>query len=389
MLSITKLKNAFQLVEKTLQLRQNERNQAFGLFLSALESLPVSDPSSFNEKVLNLPENDSLVLLSEEFAGGKLCFPSPIQSQSELDKWKHKALAQRTTAAIDGSQIEPDKNQGVFFGAIQLGWFINYHEPQRQSVKDLSFELILPPKQSDRLEFDLRKEIKQARFNGELKRAAELVQELGAEFAAESEGKFPVVFFDGSLSLSFLHNDKEKAPHLPFCLRLLAASRESCVPVLGFTENSLSFALTETLRRLRGQSERASISDASLFAQLLPAWGDRSPCFRLISDFAGDDEICFFFLRHSSQAKKPARIEIPSWVLRAGLVDELVEVILAECLVGNGYPYPIETADSVAVLQGKEREYFYDFARVSMGDNSDQSAKLKSKQSRRRAVIRT
>ena len=36
------------------------------------------------------------------------------------------------------------------------------------------------------------------------------------------------------------------------------------------------------------------------------------------------------------------------WIHRRGLLDQVLDVIRAEVVVGNGYPYAIETADSLA-----------------------------------------
>ena len=36
-----------------------------------------------------------------------------------------------------------------------------------------------------------------------------------------------------------------------------------------------------------------------------------------------------------------------------------VDIVRAECVVGNGYPYAVETADAVAVITMQDRERFY------------------------------
>ncbi len=36
-----------------------------------------------------------------------------------------------------------------------------------------------------------------------------------------------------------------------------------------------------------------------------------------------------------------------------------MDVVRAECVVGNGYPYAVETADAVAVITMQDRERFY------------------------------
>jgi hypothetical protein len=40
------------------------------------------------------------------------------------------------------------------------------------------------------------------------------------------------------------------------------------------------------------------------------------------------------------------------------LLDEIMDAVRAECVVGNGYPYALETADAAAVITSHDRERF-------------------------------
>ena len=55
----------------------------------------------------------------------------------------------------------------------------------------------------------------------------------------------------------------------------------------------------------------------------------------------------------------PARLEIPRWLLECGRADEVVALVLAEAVVGSGYPYVLEAADVTAVIQQQDRQRFY------------------------------
>jgi hypothetical protein len=61
-------------------------------------------------------------------------------------------------------------------------------------------------------------------------------------------------------------------------------------------------------------------------------------------------------------------------------------VVRAECIVGTGYPYAIETADALAVITMQDRERFYgvlqDFVRANR-INWTFSRKALSKRGRR------
>jgi isopentenyldiphosphate isomerase len=50
---------------------------------------------------------------------------------------------------------------------------------------------------------------------------------------------------------------------------------------------------------------------------------------------------------------------MPRWIVDTGQLDRVLDIVRAECVVGNGYPYPLETADAVAVLTAEDRERFY------------------------------
>ena len=41
------------------------------------------------------------------------------------------------------------------------------------------------------------------------------------------------------------------------------------------------------------------------------------------------------------------------------MLDEALDVVRAEVIAGNGYPYAIEAADAVAVISLRDREEFY------------------------------
>ena len=54
----------------------------------------------------------------------------------------------------------------------------------------------------------------------------------------------------------------------------------------------------------------------------------------------------------------------PGWRCRAGCSNpaapmRVVELVLAEVVVGGGYPYVLEAADVTAVIQQQDRQRFY------------------------------
>ena len=87
-----------------------------------------------------------------------------------------------------------------------------------------------------------------------------------------------------------------------------------------------------------------------------------------------------------SRDRVPARIEMPHWLVEEGLADDVLDLVRAECVVGSGYPYAVETADALAVISHADRERFYSlfeqFAHQS-GLSLVQARKAASKRTRR------
>ena len=57
--------------------------------------------------------------------------------------------------------------------------------------------------------------------------------------------------------------------------------------------------------------------------------------------------------------RKPVRLEMPRWMVEDGIHERVLNYVRAEVVVGVGYPYAIETADPVAVIQSQDRQQFY------------------------------
>ena len=77
---------------------------------------------------------------------------------------------------------------------------------------------------------------------------------------------------------------------------------------------------------------------------------------------------------------------MPQWILAAGRVEEILDLVRAECVVGNGYPYAVETADAVAVISQQDRQRFYALYQQFIkqeGLAMQQTRKALSKQGRR------
>lgn len=309
-----------------------------------------------------------------------LPFGRTFAHHEEARAWA-ECLRGTTTFAVDGSQLLPWRDASVPVALVQAGLFENPHAPAPRYVKDVETELVLPEDllggEPDALDarngeafgystavVHLRRYQLEVRAIVARMRHHALLRERG-----QSAG--PVVaFFDGSLIVSFALKmaPQYREPYVAAALRLLRASEEYQVPLVAYIDTSYARDIVTMLGALAPADgtlpETRGVHDALLWQGHL-RWGDRTPAFLSARDDLtrmgyGDqaDEVAFVYFQAATD-RPPARLELPRWVLDAGLLDDVMRVVRAETIAGNGYPYPIESADAVAVISAPDRAQFY------------------------------
>ena len=300
-----------------------------------------------------------------------MSFEERWQSHEAARAWALATLRDRPVIAVDGSQITPTKDYSTPVGAVQVGWYVNYHAAGGRYVKDVEFE-VLGPDELAAADDDPELAgggfpnwlVNQARFVGECRRLCMLMEE-HAGLPAESR---PVCFLDGSLVISFagqMRPSRAQA-YIDAVTELLACSEQNRVPLVGYVDTSFSRDLVRLIQTLASAGGGATLSDAALLSPGLAAWGDRSPFFVCARDdalsqdgragFYGDIAFCYVRV---VQERAPARVEMPRWLLESDMAEPVMDVVRAECVVGAGYPYAVETADAVAVITQQDRQRFY------------------------------
>jgi hypothetical protein len=306
-----------------------------------------------------------------------LPFGHAFANHEESRAWA-EGIRGTTTFAVDGSQLLPWRDASVPVALVQAGIFENPHQPGAPYLKDARVEL-LPPDVlvvSEREMMNARTNeaagyseriVHLCRFELEVKTLVERLEHHAARREAGDET--PVVaLFDGSLIVSFALKMPPPYPdrYASAAQRLLDASRRTRIPLLGYIDTSYARDTITMLRTLAGDAlpPPRGIHDALLWGEAL-AWGDRTPAFLSArEDLAamgyrgGSDAVAFVYLRAASD-RPPARVEFPAWVLEAGLLDRVMDVLRAEIISGQGYPYSIEAADAVAVISVEDRARFY------------------------------
>ncbi len=304
---------------------------------------------------------------SERIAGQGIVRPFGLSwtNHEEAREWAMERLRGVRTVAVDGSQITPDPSLMMPVGAVQVGWFENPHDTSQRYIKDIHFEVLAPaelsPEQLERQTFPDQL-VNARRFDLECQQVAATLR------AHAGEHPTPVVFFDGSLAISFAAQMRSemRQRYIGGILEVLQASEESRVPLVAYVDTSYATDLISMLKYLHNETRPPRISDGAILRPLM-AWGDRTEAWvcarddKLFEDHADlsyYDRVHFLYLKVSG-SNPPVRLDVPAWILEDGRLDEVIDIVRAECIVGTGYPYAIETADALAVITMQDRERFY------------------------------
>ncbi len=288
--------------------------------------------------------------------------------------WAAEILNDRTTFAADGSQIYAGKETSVPVAMIQIGGFENPHNAGKTYEKTSRVEILSPADlfrdQEEPMNPDVR--VEERRYLGEV---AAIGAFLRKKKGWQSRGeRMPLAFFDNPLLVPFSQKGLQKSL-LEATVNLVKLSRETEVPVVGYVDRSFSRDLITMLTAFDPSldSTEGTVYDSWLLSAtaagrppVLSSWGDRT-CYcyskrRGLNAFqdatTGRSAVGFSYLQ-TTAASAPARLDIPAWVYEQGLLNELIDVVRAECVIGLGYPYPLETADQTAVISGRDREVFF------------------------------
>jgi len=311
-------------------------------------------------------------LPTEEFdAAPNLCLPFPHcwNNHAEARAWACETLLGHTTCAVDGSQIPPYAGFSIPVAAVQVAWFENHHAREGNYVKDAEISILTPEELrveavGDRAD----QKINAKRFECEVGKLCQLIEKL----ASEPQAQLPVALFDSSLVISFADRLQEpmRERHINAMLKLLQCAEQSGIPLVGYVDSSDARDLTRMIGNCFGLAEAHEVHDAELVNPLLK-WGDRTPLFQckrgsadmnrtsVLEVFESQQQSIGFVYMKTGGQTPPARLEIPMWIYERGLLDQVVDIVRAEVVVGNGYPYVIEAADAAAVITPRDREIFY------------------------------
>jgi hypothetical protein len=327
-------------------------------YRTAFRSLPSLDPAQESALIESLaiaapPTSDS----DNSNGSSILRFPHHWQNREASFSWVREVLTGVRTFAVDGSQIYPSKDISIPVALVQIGWFENPHQSEGHYEKDIRLDLMTPLELREFKGEMVDRQVNMRRFQMETQRLVEYIEE-------HERDENCLVLLDGSLVATFSEAfDQETQVFYVDCLlRLLQASDRCRVPLVAYIDTSYALDLLVLLQRCFDLPPLVSAHDAQLVNSLM-AWGDRTPLFRcqreILGKFYGPhkDRIDYTYLKTNDGY--PARLELPAWIREAGRLEQVLDWVRGEVVIGGGYPYAIETADQVAVLRQDDRNAFY------------------------------
>lgn len=342
-----------------------ELNDALAIYEEALAEMEDLGRAAIESRLAGAPWPGARPTVEHDlYPDVVIPFERQWTNHQQARDWAMSVLAGVPTIAVDGSQITPGKELSIPVGAVQIGWFVNPHAEDAAYIKDIAFEVLAPDELADEGEEtfgfpDWR--VNAQRFVGECEKLKEMMA------VYQDAAVKPVCFFDGSLVISFVQHmlPERQKRYVEAVTGLLDASERYRVPVVGFIDTSYANDLLAMLNVLTGKGGRQRISDGAVLRPKMN-WGDRTTawiCARedKVQPFGGGkyyERVCFLYLKTTAD-RPPARLDLPRWLVDDGDLERVIDVVRAECVLGNGYPYAVETADAVAVITVQDRERFY------------------------------
>ncbi|HEV2763544.1 MAG TPA: DNA double-strand break repair nuclease NurA, partial [Pyrinomonadaceae bacterium] len=303
--------------------------------LGGLTSLEVADVSGSRTTTPGAIPSEEL-----ERAGSVVApFNANWRSHEEARRWAHGALVNRVTFAADGSQILPGREITLPVAGVQVASFENRHTRDGGYTKDARFRVVMP---GELLEGDGSGAsspdavVSLKRFELEVETLREFLETKRGW--RERDERTPVVFFDGTLLISYARpQNRLQDRYVSAVVELVRLSEETRVPVVGYIDQSYARDLVNLLDVLGGRTRhRSAVHDAQLLRAhgddgappLLATWGARTVfcyCLRegLKEDFrdeGGRPLVGFVYLQTTGDGH-PARLDIPSWVYEQGLLE--------------------------------------------------------------------
>ncbi|HVB24732.1 MAG TPA: DNA double-strand break repair nuclease NurA [Ktedonobacteraceae bacterium] len=396
MLHKGKLHAALQLKKGQFGLYDGTFSEQLTEYRTALETLHTRFPSSTHmERVLPPEENNMAAsarptiefdrwLASVDTTTSRevpiIPFGREFANHEQARSWA-ECIEGITTLAVDGSQLQPWRDASIPVALVQVGFFANPHMRGMPYTKDVHLEVLAPEEIMEESKAEGKDpdsypysdmQVTLRRYMLEIETLCTQMEQFAHARRAGDPAYSPVVFFDGSLVVSFALTmpSPYRERYIAAAVSLLRTSEEQRVPLIGYIDTSYARDIITMLRRLDIASPHPTLRDTKRIHDALLwkgrlNWGDRTPamiCARgdILEGYGEYREQVAFCYLQTGVGQSPARLEFPRWLLEEGILEPVMDVVRAEVIAGgNGYPYAIETADAVSVISMQDRAEFY------------------------------
>jgi len=290
-------------------------------------------------------------------------FSKRFRNRGEATDWAMGVLSGKTIAAVDGSQVYASRGYSVPVGLVQAGLIVNRHMGVDGFSSSCRLSLVLPREFEEHGGMSAYSTVPVSLKRHQLECKAII------DFMRYNPGS--MIFFDGSLVLSFISQLEEKVreQYAASIIEMMEASEDTRTPVIAYTDMSLNKDLITMMRHYYRLPPTTHLVDVYLLDGMLN-WGDRTRAFlsdredrdvknkRSTLDLYGPyrDSVAFFYIQPGGGL--PSKIEVPRWVYEERLLDTIADMVRAECIIRPGYPDIIHRAHEYAMISQPEAEQF-------------------------------
>lgn len=259
--------------------------------------------------------------------------------------------------ATDGSQVYPDRNEGILCYLLNIGQIAIAYNTCRSSIMLDSEPLLFFNNIDTDGQFVSDDLVNYQRAQLELDYGFEV--SLNAFLANKETTLF---LCDGSLTF-FNFDNKENITENIFFKSHLAVMQnfyENKILVAGYISFPKSRELFSLIKNISNSSDLQDVLDVDI-AQIYLNNYSRSNLFK--NNFEIDvyypEHLKTYFL-YFNVKNEIVRIELPAWIaLDNNLVDTVMSIILDQVIKGYGFPVVLSEAHMQAVIDGSDRQYFY------------------------------
>lgn len=299
-----------------------------------------------------------------------------------------------TVVSTDGSQIYPDRHQGLSCFLINTGTVVLSYGSERCPVQLSSNPYVFSVAQVQE-EYELSPEfVSGRRHELELQEGFNALKKVKSTLPANA---FSFLAIDGSLIFWHLEEKNLKERFLQVYLLLLLRFCQEKLPIIGYISAPKSKELINLARlwlcNFDHQNKAAyeatnSLTDAALVRFFVPV-RSRTILFKnrsaISQMYPADIHPYFFYLNTGVEI---GRVELPEWIARdEALVNQIAEAVLDQCDKGHGYPVAIAEAHEQAVVKGPDRDLFYHLLKkITIEHNQHVVASVKSQRKLRMGV---